>query len=53
MCIRDRVKDKTRLVSAMKALVEPGDLLITMGAGDIWRICNEYASILEQEALEA
>ena len=47
------VKDKTRLVSAMKALVEPGDLLITMGAGDIWRICNEYASILEQEALEA
>mgnify|MGYP001449521389 FL=1 len=47
------VKDKKRLVAAMKALVEPGDLVITMGAGDIWRICEKYAAILEKEVVEA
>ena len=47
------VEDKKRLVAAMKALVEPGDLVITMGAGDIWRICDKYAAILEKEAVEA
>ena len=47
------VEDKKRLVAAMKALVEPGDLVITMGAGDIWRICDKYAAILEKEAVKA
>ena len=47
------VEDKKRLVAAMKALVEPGDLVITMGAGDIWRICDKYAAILEKEVVEA
>ncbi len=47
------VEDKKRLVVAMKALVEPGDLVITMGAGDIWRICDKYAAMLEKEAVEA
>jgi len=47
------VEDKKRLVAAMKALVEPGDLVITMGAGDIWRICDKYAAMLEKEAVEA
>ena len=47
------VEDKKRLVAAMKALVEPGDLVITMGAGDIWRICDKYAVMLEKEAVEA
>ena len=46
------VEDKKRLVAAMKALVEPGDLVITMGAGDIWRICDKYAAMLEKEAVE-
>ena len=47
------VEDKKRLVAAMKALVEPGDLVITMGAGDIWRICDKYTAILEKEVVEA
>ena len=47
------VEDKKRLVAAMKALVEPGDLVITMGAGDIWRICDKYTAMLEKEAVEA
>ena len=47
------VEDKKRLVAAMKALVDPGDLVITMGAGDIWRICDKYAAMLEKEAVEA
>ena len=47
------VEDKKRLVAAMKALGEPGDLVITMGAGDIWRICDKYAAMLEKEAVEA
>ena len=47
------VEDKKRLVAAMKALVEPGDLVITMGAGDIWRICDIYTAMLEKEAVEA
>ena len=47
------VEDKKRLVAAMKALVEPGDLVITMGAGDIWRICDKYAAMLEKEAVGA
>ena len=47
------VEDKKRLVAAMKALVEPGDLVITMGAGDIWRICDKYAAMLKKEAVEA
>ena len=46
------VEDKKRLVAAMKALVEPGDLVITMGAGDIWRICDKYAAMLEKEAVQ-
>jgi UDP-N-acetylmuramate--alanine ligase len=47
------VEDKKRLIAAMKALVEPGDLVITMGAGDIWRICDEYAAMLGKEAVKA
>ena len=47
------VEDKKRLVAAMKALVEPGDLVITMGAGDIWRICDKYTAMLEKEVVEA
>jgi len=46
------VEDKKRLVAAMKALVEPGDFVITMGAGDIWRICDKYAAMLEKEAVQ-
>ncbi|MCH7975800.1 MAG: UDP-N-acetylmuramate--L-alanine ligase [Bacteroidetes bacterium] len=31
------VEDKTELPAFLLGLVEPGDLVITMGAGDIWR----------------
>ena len=30
-----------------------GDIVITMGAGDIWRICDKYAAMLKKEAVEA
>tara|TARA_B100000029_G_C17605196_1_gene967174 strand:+ start:1704 stop:3092 length:1389 start_codon:yes stop_codon:yes gene_type:complete len=46
------VKDKSMVIHAMNALIEPGDIVITMGAGDIWRISNEYVSIIKDKALK-
>ena len=46
------VKDKLMVVNAMSSLIEPGDIVITMGAGDIWRICNEYVTKIKKENLK-
>ena len=52
-CVRlDWVKDKLMVVNAMSSLIEPGDIVITMGAGDIWRICNEYVTKIKKENLK-
>ncbi len=35
------VEDKAKLRSYISTIAEPGDLIITMGAGDIWKLGNE------------
>lgn len=46
------VKDKESVVAALRALVNEGDLVLTMGAGDIWRMGDEYISVLRGEKIE-
>ena len=45
------VPDLDDLESMLDEVIEPGDMLITMGAGNIWRYCDSYSkhlnSILE------
>ena len=45
------VPDLDDLESMLDDVIEPGDMLITMGAGNIWRYCDSYSkhlnSILE------
>lgn len=40
------VADKTKLASYLKEIVQPGDLVITMGAGDIYRVGEELVGLL-------
>ena len=45
------VEDKTELPAFLLGLVEPGDLVITMGAGDIWRQSKAfYEQLVERNA---
>ncbi|MFH1049667.1 MAG: UDP-N-acetylmuramate--L-alanine ligase [bacterium] len=36
------IEDKNLVYSKIKEMLKEGDLLITMGAGDIWKIANRY-----------
>jgi len=46
-------KDRKVLLENLAALVEPGDLVLTLGAGNIWRVGVDLVDILlkEKEAL--
>jgi len=41
------VEDKTRVTETLKEISEPGDIIITMGAGDIYKFGEEFAKELE------
>lgn len=41
------VKDKSELSDKLKELVEPGDVVITMGAGDVYKYGEVFADKLE------
>lgn len=41
------VEDKAELPKKLKEIVEPGDVIITMGAGDIYRYGEEFVEELE------
>ncbi len=41
--------DQDRLAARLAALAEPGDLVITFGAGDIYRVGEQLVSILTKE----
>lgn len=41
------VATKEQVLEQLKAQVGPGDLVITMGAGDIWRVAYDLASYLK------
>jgi len=40
------IPDRSELASAIGKIVQPNDLVITLGAGDIWRTCEELLNIL-------
>lgn len=44
------VEDKKAVPARLKELVEPGDLVITMGAGDIYKYGEAYVELLEAGA---
>jgi UDP-N-acetylmuramate--alanine ligase len=41
------VHDKKDVASELKNIVKAGDIIITMGAGDIYRMGDEFAEWLE------
>lgn len=41
------IADKGEIVSHLLQVVEPGDLVITMGAGDIWQVADELVERLQ------
>ena len=40
------VPDLDDLESILDQIIEPGDMIITMGAGNIWRYCESYCQHL-------
>jgi len=43
------VPDKRAVPRALKALIKRGDIIITMGAGDIWKFGEEFLSDLKKK----
>jgi UDP-N-acetylmuramate--alanine ligase len=43
------VEDKTLVTETLKEISKPGDIIITMGAGDIYKFGEEFAKELETE----
>lgn len=43
------VEDKTRLPEKLNELVQDGDIVITMGAGDIYRYGEQFADIIKNK----
>lgn len=41
------IADKGEIVSHLLKVIEPGDLVITMGAGDIWQVADELVQRLQ------
>jgi len=41
------VPDKDDVVARLKALVRPGDFIISVGAGDIWTVTDQLAHFLK------
>jgi UDP-N-acetylmuramate--alanine ligase len=42
------VPDKKKVTEALREIVEPGDLVIALGAGDINASARELAALLEK-----
>ena len=42
------VEDKEKVVSFLKRYIEPGDFIISFGAGDIWTVTEELSCFLEE-----
>ena len=43
------IEARENVAPYLKTVVQPGDLVITMGAGDIWRTGEELAHFLGEE----
>jgi len=44
------VEDKNQLPPKLEEISQPGDIIITMGAGDIYRYCEKFVTQLEKQA---
>lgn len=42
------LEDKTELPKALKKIVKPGDIVITMGAGDIYKYGEEFVKMVQK-----
>lgn len=42
------VEDKAKLPERLKEIIKPGDVIITMGAGDIYKYGEEFVEMLEK-----
>lgn len=42
------IPDKSDVVAHLKALIRPGDFIISVGAGDIWTVTEELAHFLKE-----
>jgi len=45
----DYVPEKEKLVDHVVGMSQPGDVIITMGAGDIWRLNRQIAAQIQEE----
>lgn len=43
------IENKEEIVERVAGMVTPGDLVITLGAGDIWQICDRFVTVLKQQ----
>ncbi len=44
------VADRAMLAAEVMPLLEPGDIVVTMGAGDIWKVADELVQRLKEPA---
>jgi UDP-N-acetylmuramate--alanine ligase len=42
------IPDKNDIAPALAAIVRPGDMVITLGAGDIWKVGDELAELIKK-----
>ncbi len=47
------IQEKSDIPARLQEITKSGDLVLTMGAGDIWEIGDEFVSLLEQETVTA
>jgi UDP-N-acetylmuramate--alanine ligase len=38
------IEDKNNLFAELKQIIQEGDVVITMGAGDIWKLANQLSA---------
>jgi len=43
------IEDRDRIPSFVLNLARPGDMIITLGAGDVWKICNKIVDELKRK----
>ena len=43
------LKDKTELPGKLKEIVEDGDIVITMGAGDIYKYGEQFVDMIQKD----
>lgn len=47
------IPDKTEIPITLQEIAKSGDIIITMGAGDIWKMGDEFITLMGQETVTA